>query len=159
MTGGGTKRELAPRKALCQRFSGPKSQLGKGLRPFMAWVYHHYRHAMPQVTVCYAKRDTQDLLYEPDPQIEGEFRLDLDRHLPYDVQRPEGSEVRDLPAESLLVKSFRGDPGDFMSDLVQWLADVGRTQTLAPGYRERYVKIGSAESPDWELEAQVVFKR
>lgn len=159
MNGSGGKRvELPPRKALCRRFTGPKSGLGKALRPFMAWVYKHYRHQMKDVTVVYAERKTQDLLYEPDPSIEAEFRLDLERHLPYDIERPEHAEVRDLPAETLLVKSFRGDPGDFMGDLVQWVADVSRTQRLAPGYRERYAKIASPQSADWEIEAQVVLK-
>jgi hypothetical protein len=156
MNGAETRRVLKPRKALCKPYKGKKSQMGQGLRPFMAWVYRHYRHALPQVTVCYAERKTQDLLYAPDPTIDAEFRLDLERHLPYDIERPEQAEVRDLPAETLLVKSFRGDPGEFMSELVQWLAEVGKTQRVTRGYRERYVKIGSTESPDWEIEAQVV---
>lgn len=148
--------KLDKRQAVCKLYSGPRSGMYKDLRPFMGWTFKHYRWSLPNVTVCYADRATTELVGIADPPIEVEFRLDLDRHLPYDIGPPEGATVKDLPAETLLTKSFKGDPGEFMSDLLFWLKNAETAYQLKPGYRQRLAKIGSPESPDWEIEVQVV---
>ncbi len=150
--------KLDKRQAVCTPYSGPRSGMYKDLRPFMGWVFKNYRWSLPNVTVCYADRATTELVGIPDPPVNVEFRLDLDRHLPYDVGPPEGGEVKDLPIESLITKSFTGDPAEFMSDLLSWLKMAETAYQLKPGYRQRLAKIGSQESPDWEIEVQVVLR-
>ena len=152
------KRVLEKRKSVCIPFNGPRSTLGAELRPLMIWIYHNYRYRLSEVTVCWQQRDTTELVVEEDQIKTAEFRLDLDRHLPYDVEQklPENAQVKDLPEETIVCRTFAGPLEEVTIQSLEWMKEMESTTCLAPGYRQRFAKFGSEESPNWEIEVQLL---
>jgi hypothetical protein len=124
----------------------------------MGWVHLHFRPRLAEVTVCYAKRHTTELVSDEDLPLEAEFRFDLDRHLPYELQQklPEKAEVRELPEETIIYQSFRGEMEQVVSNGLDWLKAMEKSQRVKEGWRQRYVKLADSDDPTWELEYQLL---
>ncbi|MBN1946505.1 MAG: hypothetical protein JW797_12600 [Bradymonadales bacterium] len=144
------------RECLVLPYSGPRNELFKNLRPFYAWVYKHHRWRMSDITIVYAQRESQGLVVSQAHPIKAEYRFDLDRYLETDIELPKGAEVRKLPPETLIVQRFRGAVEQVMTQEVQWIDQMARSNNVAPGYRERLVKVGDKDSPEWEIEVQLL---
>ena len=75
-----------------------------------------------------------------------------------DIELPKGVKVQEFPVENLLVQTFKGNPEDYLIPELKWIEETARANPVKPGYRERLAKVGSPDSPDWEVEVQLVLK-
>jgi hypothetical protein len=144
-----------PRKTIYSSYHGPKAGLGAATRLLYSWVGTYFPDRVEDVTVCFADRAALDA--ERDAPIDVEVRFDVDEWFNPGTVLPQGLQLKRMAGEALLLHTYRGPLTGLNDALRPWLAEAARRRQVAPGYRQRMVRMAQRpDAPDWEVEVALV---
>ena len=151
--------DLPSRKVVYIPYSGLNTGMGQGIRTLYAWVGTYYKDRVSDVTVCFDERPTQQTIKDRERHVEAEGRFDLDEYIPIDTKLPHGLVIKEVASESIITRAFKGPLPEIVPQSIDWLADMVERHDVAPGYRQRFIKMAKKPTDtDWEIEVQLVLR-